>query len=494
MPAYDPTEQGYNGVGIGFPPTSVVSFGNFSQTPTGVYLGDTYFTGTTFKTYGAGGFFLDFGQYIGSLPSQIVTRDNLNSGINGVYGSVTTYLISGSGVIGGAGIGSTNTLARSDHTHDTTGIALLSVANSWNGSQNFLGGVTTSRLSVTPGASAITISKGSSVSNTLELYPYDPGTFGTSSIPLWYIDQYGLTTMGNNARYVDLGATLFVQSTGSSSTALVLSAFNSSWVGDLQRWLIPLGAFTQQIGSTVNSKGQFVIGGSVALISTSAAMLSVYNSSSNTPGLIIRGSINQNVNLSEWQNSSGASVVTISPTGIISAASFVGATVITSSVISSSAIFASSATYSSSALNANTLNSINSSSYALLNNTSFVGTSSFANIYATGNVVYNQATNAQSAASYTLVISDSGKFVEMNNAALNYLIIPSNANAGFGIGSRIDVIQTGAGTTVLSASTGVTLNFYSPTSATSASFSGSWAAVTLVKRATDTWAAIGNIK
>ena len=160
-------------------------------------------------------------------------------------------------------------------------------------------------------------------------------------------------------------------------------------------------------------------------------MLSIYNSSSNTPGLIIRGAANQSNALQQWQNSSAASVAAVDPLG---------------------------------------------------------------NITAAGNVVYNQATNAQAGASYTLVISDSGKFVERNNASVNFVIVPSNVNVAFSTGARIDVIQTGAGTTVLSASTGVTLNFYSPTSATSASVSGSWAGVTLVKRATDTWLAIGNIK
>ena len=801
---------------------SLVSFPFLSNDPGGANAGDTYFNGTTFKTYGFSGFFLDLGQYIGTLASQIVTADNLNTGIGGVYGSVTTYLISGSPVLSGAGIGTQRTLARSDHTHDTTGIVLLSVANSWNGYQNFQGGATVSPLLITSSSNVpMTIYKYASVSNIAEIYPYDPGSLGLSSIPLWYIDQYGLTTIGNNTRYTDLGATLFVQSTGSSSTALVLSAFNSSWVGDLQRWLIPLGAFTQQIGSTVNSKGQFVIGGSVALISTSAAMLSIYQSSSNTPAIITRSASLSNVDTQQWQNAAGSiqakmtrfgeliagggvysgsnpdtnyqsQVVTgttstagfgikgnaaqadlqrftNSSNSILSVINGSGQFVIGGSVsmfasangptVSSAAMLS---VYNSSSINAgivvrtasptgvsafelqrndgqpifsvtgngalwfdsnvsspqirwgsavmlnggSTPNSLvmtpyantrfamtfrglagqtgdliqfqdsNASALAVFNasgqlilgsfgastttigstgypgsayltiyqnasanagiiirrnngnsnasmiefqdqgggitgligafgqvnfrnsgnnanqatmtlgigtNTAFrnlvlvaqptaasaafeiqygsTGTSSaifsispfgqisagsgysgistssamisvfntfpngqgivvrgapsqtanlqewqsttaasvvaidpLGNITASGNVIYNQSTNAQSAASYTLVLSDSGKFVEMNNANLNYLQIPANSVAAFAIGARVDILQTGVGNTIIIPTGTASLNFYSPTSATTASAAGQWAGVTLVKRATDLWAAIGNIK
>lgn len=100
------------------------------------------------------------------------------------------------------------------------------------------------------------------------------------------------------------------------------------------------------------------------------------------------------------------------------------------------------------------------------------------------------STNAQTGTSYTLALSDAGKIIEMNNAGANLVIIPLNSTAAFPVGTKIDIIQTGAGATSASTVSGVTLN----SDTNKRTINTQWSAASLVKRATDTWIMIGAIK
>jgi hypothetical protein len=97
----------------------------------------------------------------------------------------------------------------------------------------------------------------------------------------------------------------------------------------------------------------------------------------------------------------------------------------------------------------------------------------------------NVATNEETA-SYTLVLGDAQKIVEMNVATANTLTIPTNASVAFPVGTSILVVQTGAGQTTIAGAAGVTVNSY-----LGLKIAGQWAAATLVKRATNTWVAVG---
>jgi len=96
------------------------------------------------------------------------------------------------------------------------------------------------------------------------------------------------------------------------------------------------------------------------------------------------------------------------------------------------------------------------------------------------------AINAQTGTSYTLVLTDNGKYITMNNAAANTLTIPTNASVAFDVGAVIMVAQIGAGATTITASTGVTLN---GVSAGSGALSAQYAGVSLLKIGTDAWLA-----
>jgi hypothetical protein len=97
--------------------------------------------------------------------------------------------------------------------------------------------------------------------------------------------------------------------------------------------------------------------------------------------------------------------------------------------------------------------------------------------------------NEQTGATYTLVLTDAGKLVETNNASANTLTIPPNSSVAFATGSQIVVIQKGAGQTTLAAGAGVTIN----SKDSNLNITGQYSAVTLIKAATDTWYAIGDL-
>jgi len=97
--------------------------------------------------------------------------------------------------------------------------------------------------------------------------------------------------------------------------------------------------------------------------------------------------------------------------------------------------------------------------------------------------------NQQVGTTYTLVLADSGKLVEMNNASANTLTVPPNSSVAFPVGSQILVLQTGAGQTTLAAGAGVTVNSKDG----NLKLSAQWCAATLIKRATDVWVVVGDL-
>jgi hypothetical protein len=106
----------------------------------------------------------------------------------------------------------------------------------------------------------------------------------------------------------------------------------------------------------------------------------------------------------------------------------------------------------------------------------------------TGNVILSDlATNAQ-AASYTLVLTDKGKLVEISNASANNLTVPLNSSVAFPTGSQINILQTGAGQTTVVATGGVTIN-----ATPGLKLRAQWSSATLIKRGTDTWTLVGDL-
>jgi len=97
------------------------------------------------------------------------------------------------------------------------------------------------------------------------------------------------------------------------------------------------------------------------------------------------------------------------------------------------------------------------------------------------------STNAQTA-SYTLVLADKNKVVEMGVGSANNLTVPLNSSVAFPVGSQINILQTGSGQTTIVATGGVTIN-----ATPGLKMRAQWSYATLIKRATDTWVLVGDI-
>lgn len=92
-------------------------------------------------------------------------------------------------------------------------------------------------------------------------------------------------------------------------------------------------------------------------------------------------------------------------------------------------------------------------------------------------------------ASYTLVLADADKLVEMNVASANNLTIPLNATVAYPTGTQISVAQYGAGQTTIVATGGVTVR----SSGGKMKITGQYSSAVLVKRGTDEWYLFGDI-
>ena len=125
----------------------------------------------------------------------------------------------------------------------------------------------------------------------------------------------------------------------------------------------------------------------------------------------------------------------------------------------------------------------------------FLGTPSSANFASmitdevgTGSVLLSDLAISAQTGSYTLVLADRGKLVEMGVGSANNLTVPLNSSVAFPVGTQIHLLQTGAGQTTVVAASGVTIN-----PAATLKLRQQWSAATLVKRSTDTWILMGDI-
>jgi hypothetical protein len=94
-------------------------------------------------------------------------------------------------------------------------------------------------------------------------------------------------------------------------------------------------------------------------------------------------------------------------------------------------------------------------------------------------------------ASYTLVLADAGKLVEMNVASANTLTVPLNASVAFPFSPSqtvINIRQYGAGTTTIGGSATIRSR------GALVALAGQYAEATLTKRATDEWVLSGDLQ
>jgi hypothetical protein len=107
----------------------------------------------------------------------------------------------------------------------------------------------------------------------------------------------------------------------------------------------------------------------------------------------------------------------------------------------------------------------------------------------------NLSINANTATTYTFVLTDNGKLVTSNNASAQTLSIPTNASVAFPIGTQINVAWiTGAGQPTINAVTsGTTTILSTGVTSTAPKLRVVNSVATCIKVATDTWLVTGDI-
>jgi hypothetical protein len=92
----------------------------------------------------------------------------------------------------------------------------------------------------------------------------------------------------------------------------------------------------------------------------------------------------------------------------------------------------------------------------------------------------------QKSTSYTLVIADAFKMIEMS--AGGTLTIPLDSTVNFPVGTAIDILQTGSSQVTIAGASGVTVN-----ATPGLKLRTQWSSATIIKRAANTWVAMGDL-
>ena len=119
----------------------------------------------------------------------------------------------------------------------------------------------------------------------------------------------------------------------------------------------------------------------------------------------------------------------------------------------------------------------------------FVSGSTYTSKKITGAELKGSTLNAQTVTTYNLVLTDAHKTVTLTNGSAIDARIPTNAGTAFPIGTRIELIQGGAGQVTVAPTGGVTVN----SSGGKTKLAAQYAVATILKVATDTWYLFGDI-
>lgn len=109
--------------------------------------------------------------------------------------------------------------------------------------------------------------------------------------------------------------------------------------------------------------------------------------------------------------------------------------------------------------------------------------------YASSNLIISTPSFTTNA--YTAVLTDKDKWLELSNGATaGTFQIPTDATTNFPIGTQLNILQTGSGQITIAAVTpGTTTVNGTP----GLKLRSQWSAVTIIKRAANTWVAVGDL-
>lgn len=119
----------------------------------------------------------------------------------------------------------------------------------------------------------------------------------------------------------------------------------------------------------------------------------------------------------------------------------------------------------------------------------FVSGTTYTSKKITGAELKGSTLNAQTVTTYNLVLTDAHKTVTLTNGSAIDARIPTNAGTAFPIGTRIELIQGGAGQVTVAPTSGVTVN----SSGGKTKLAAQYAVATILKTDTNTWYLFGDI-
>jgi hypothetical protein len=99
--------------------------------------------------------------------------------------------------------------------------------------------------------------------------------------------------------------------------------------------------------------------------------------------------------------------------------------------------------------------------------------------------------NSQTGTTYTLVLGDAQKMVELTNASAITLTVPLNSTVAYPINTVVHLAQGGAGQVTIAATGGVTIK---KSALVNAKLAGQESVCSLAKVATDTWRLFGDLE
>ena len=110
------------------------------------------------------------------------------------------------------------------------------------------------------------------------------------------------------------------------------------------------------------------------------------------------------------------------------------------------------------------------------------------------NGLVNFTLNDQTGTTYTPALTDQYQvLVTRSNASASTLTIPTNASVAFPVGTAITVLNIGAGTCTISATTPATTTILSAGATAASPTLAQYKSAVCIKTATDTWYVVGAI-
>lgn len=260
-----------------------------------------------------------------------------------------------------------------------------------------------------------------------------------------------------------------------------------------------LNAASATIGNVSNTELQYLDGVTSGIQSqidgkasksgdSFSGAVAINGSSAAAKQLIVKGAASQSANVLEVQNSSSTTVLSVDVAGNVSGTSFTSSNnsffnnLRLNGGNSSDTIYLASGDIGISAAGANAIK-LNT------NNTTRITVASDGRVsLPAGGVLEAPAvTRVVTGTTDTLVLADAGKVVEFSNASATTVTVPTEASVAYPVGTRIDLLQTGAGQVTV-VGNGFTVN------GTGTKLRTTWSSATLLKRSgTNNWVLIGDI-